>query len=160
VVLSAACISIPDHLSVRGEPQLAVGLLLDHVGRLLGNHDDGRVGVAGGDGRHDRGVEASVSGRDFLRLETASARVEVACRVSPIMRMAGDRSAPAAGPILNLILSSAMLEGRATPPPAFDLLHMASTLDAAHAKDMPALFAGTDSHGLMDLPKATLRDQD
>jgi len=29
----------------------------DHAGRLLGDHDRRRVGVAAGDGRHDRGID-------------------------------------------------------------------------------------------------------
>lgn len=33
-----------------------VPVVLDHVGRLLGDHDDGRVGVARHQRRHDGGV--------------------------------------------------------------------------------------------------------
>src|SRR5262245_26835747 len=39
-----------------GDLELRPGVLLDHVGPLLGHHDRGRIGVAGGHRRHDRGI--------------------------------------------------------------------------------------------------------
>ena len=39
------------------------GRLEDHVRPLLGDHDRGRVGVAGGDGRHDRRIDDAQSGQ-------------------------------------------------------------------------------------------------
>jgi hypothetical protein len=49
--------SIPGLYATSRRSALSGGVLEDHVGTLLADHDRGRIGVAGHDCRHDRGID-------------------------------------------------------------------------------------------------------